>query len=219
MSEVKGVILRRFTYLLAALLCIECFGAEPLKKGQVVTQTGFYAPTVLLEAAAGTSMSHYELGLDFQNETNLGFAGLYLSQTNYDVLGLSDDASMTAIGIRGWQFSSQEEDLIGVDLHLGINRTEVGDYDRTGLEIDMSFYENVSQNTSILLGFTFRPEFLSFDWSTSIVSEAGLEVGLNYQWKQSLNLYSKYYHETLIDEEADTFRIDDGLLLGAVFIF
>lgn len=189
------------------------------EKNKVTTETGFYKPSVLLEAAVGSDMSHYELGLDFQQDVALGFGGLYLSRDQYDVHGFEQDATMTAIGIRGLQFSSQAEDLIGVDLHLGLNRTKVDSYSRTGFEIAMTFYENVSENTSILLGLAFRPEFLSFDWSGDIATEFGFEVGVNYNIANTFNLFSKYYYESLVNEDFDTGLIDDGILFGATYIF
>ena len=211
--------MKRFVLTLLLCACVFNLKAASLQKNKVVTTTGFYQPTFLLEIASGVSMNHYELGMDFQDDENLGFAGLYLSHNDYDVLGVTDDAVMTAIGIRGWQFSSQEGDLVGIDLHLGINRTTVGDYARTGVEIAMSFYENISKNTSLIFGGAFRPEFLSLDWSTDTLSEIGFEFGVNYKLGQSTNLFSKYYHETLIDDDFNSARIDDGALLGVTYIF
>ncbi|TBR44361.1 hypothetical protein CBF23_003320 [Marinomonas agarivorans] len=189
------------------------------EKNKVTTETGFYQPSVLLELALGSGASHYEIGVDFQQDVALGFGGLYVSQDQYKVHGLNEDATMAGIGIRGLQFSSLEEDLIGVDLHMGFNRTKVGNYARTGFELAMSFYENVSQNTSILLGISLRPEFLSFDWSTDIVSEFGLEAGVNYNIGNTFNAFAKYYYEALANEDFDTEVIDDGLLFGVTYIF
>lgn len=194
--------------------------AASVQNNKVINKTGFYQPDFLLEAATGSSMQHYEIGMDFQDEsTKLGFAGLYLSRASYDVVGEKEQATMTAIGIRGLQLSSQAEDLVGIDLHMGINRTVLADYARTGLEISMHFYENVSENTSLILGGTFRPEFLSLDWSEEVITEFGFKFGVNYNIGKRINLFSEYYYESLWDDDFHSNRIDDGILIGLTCIF
>lgn len=213
-SQVKAFLL---TFLILSGVFHQTVFA--FEKNKVIQKTGFYEPSILFEAAAGSGIGHYEVGVDFQQDVALAFGGLYLSSTKYDVTGLEKDATMTGIGIRGIQLSSQEKDLVGVDLHLGLNKTKVGDYSRSGFEIAMTFYENMSKNSSFLLGVAFRPEFLSFDWSTDVATEFGFEAGVNYNINQKINLFSKYYYETLVDNDFDSNVIDDGVLVGFTFIF
>lgn len=181
-------------------------------------ETGFYQPDFLIELAYGPDMSHIELNMDFQSDKSMAFAGLYLSRSEYD-MSAQNTATMTAIGVRGLKYSSSEDDSIGADLHLGINQTKAGDYERTGIELALSFYESISDNTSLILGFTFRPEFLAFDWNEGVITESGYEFGVNHHLSGKANLFAKYYYENLWHDNISSERIDDGVLVGFNYQF
>lgn len=185
---------------------------------EVQEDVGFYEPDYLIELAYGPDMTHIELGMDFQKEKNMGFAGLYFSQTEYD-MSRTQKATMSAIGIRGLKYSSAENDSIGADLHLGINQTKAGDYERTGIEFALSFYESFNDDTSLILGFSFRPEFLAFDWNEGVMTESGYELGVNHKLTSKMNLFAKYYYENLWHDNISSERIDDGALLGFNYLF
>ncbi len=185
---------------------------------EVKDETEFYQPDYLIELAYGPDMTHIELGMDFQKERNMGFAGLYFSRTEYDMRA-SETATMTAIGIRGLKYSSPENDSIGADLHLGINQTKAGDYERTGIEFALSFYESLNDETSLLIGFSFRPEFLAIDWNEGVMTESGYEFGVNHKLTPQMNLFAKYYYENLWRDNISSERIDDGVLAGVNFVF
>lgn len=185
---------------------------------EVQEDVSFYEPDYLIELAFGPDMTHVELGMDFQKEKNMGFAGLYFSRTEYE-MSRSETATMSAIGIRGLKFSSAESDSIGADLHLGINQTKAGDYERTGIEFALSFYESFNDDTAMILGFSFRPEFLAFDWNEGVITESGYEVGVNHRLTPKMNLFAKYYYENLWHDNISSERIDDGALLGFNYLF
>ncbi|OUR68428.1 hypothetical protein A9Q77_09265 [Marinomonas sp. 42_23_T18] len=185
---------------------------------EVQEEVGFYEPDYLIELAYGPSMTHIELGADFQKERNMGFAGLYFSRTQYDMTG-SQTATMNAVGIRGLKNSSPKNDSIGADLHLGINQTKAGDYERTGIEFALSFYESLNDETSLLIGFSFRPEFLAIDWNEGVITESGYEFGVNHKFTPQMNLFAKYYYENLWQDNISSERIDDGILAGLNYQF
>ena len=211
---------------LSALVCLLCisvsFNAQAegafFDVDEITEETGFYQPNFLLELAYGPDMSHIEFGMDFQKEKNMGFAGLYFSLTDYEMKG-SDTATMSAVGIRGLKYSSTADDSIGADLHLGINQTKAGDYERTGVEFALSFYESLNEDTSLILGFSFRPEFLAFDWNEGVITESGFEFGVNHRITPKMNLFAKYYYENLWQDNISSERIDDGVLAGFNYSF
>lgn len=184
----------------------------------VTNETGFYEPDYLLELAYGPDISHVEIGMDFQKERSMGFAGLYFSRTEYDYTA-SEKATMTAVGIRGLKYTSPVNDAVGADLHLGINQTKAGSYERTGVEFSLSLYDSLNDSTSFILGFSFRPEFLAFDWNEGVITESGYEVGVNHKLSSQLNLFAKYYYENLWQDNISSKRIDDGALVGVNYLF
>ncbi|EAQ67308.1 NAD(+) synthetase [Marinomonas sp. MED121] len=218
LPAVTPFIFTSFAGLFSLLFSINSFAEGTLFGVEVENETSFYQPDYLLELAYGPDMTHIELGMDFQKEQSLGFAGLYLSRTEYDMTG-ADTATMTAIGIRGLKYSSSKDDTVGADLHLGINQTKAGDYERSGVEFSLNFYESLTEDTSLLLGFSFRPEFLAFDWNEGVITESGLEFGVNHKFNSQTNLFAKYYYENLWQDNISSDRIDDGLLVGFNYLF
>lgn len=225
--SLKALVLPRLKSLLigavSGVLCLS-FSVTAQAEGtflsidEVETETGFYQPDFLLELGYGPDMSHVEIGMDFQKEQSMGFAGLYFSRTEYDMTA-TETATMTAVGIRGLKYSSPINDTVGADLHLGINQTKAGSYERTGIELALSFYESINDSTSMIIGFSFRPEFLAFDWNEGVITESGYELGINHQFSPQLNLFAKYYYENLWQDNFTSDRINDGAMLGVNYLF
>lgn len=218
-SRVKSVIFISLSGLLSISFSSNAFAEGAFfNVDDVKNETSFYEPDYLLELGYGPDISHVEIGLDFQKERSLGFAGLYFSRTEYDYTA-NDKATMTAVGIRGLKYSSPTNDTVGADLHLGINQTKAGSYERTGIEFALSLYESLNDSTSFVLGFSFRPEFLAFDWNEGVITESGYEFGVNHQLTPQFNVFAKYYYENLWKDNLTSNRIDDGALVGINYLF
>lgn len=153
------------------------------------------------------------LGLS-QPDQKGNFGGLYVNQFSF-----SKGQKVTGIGILAFNLISTADSVYGARVHLGISKTDLVGYKRTGLEIGGDIHFFISNTLSWYVGTTLRPTFLSVDWGNDELSEINYLAGIHYQPVSSVSVFAQYNYDGFLSEKLRTSDINDGVQIGFSWLY
>lgn len=199
--------------LLSSALCLLCCGADAATVKNETDQAA-----VLLEYSAGADMEQFGVGVGIHPvDTRSGFGGLYYGEKT---LRQNVHTTIQTLGFRGFSTEGGIDDPRGADLTLGLSRTETdAGYKRSGFSARAVLYTPIMARTTWFIGADLRPTFLSFDWHNDVLTEIGVETGVNVRLMDDLALYGFYYHETRWLDDLSTQRFGGGVAAGLNWVW
>lgn len=199
--------------LWSSVLCLLWGSAQAAPIKHESNQAAF-----LLEYSKGADLEQFGVGLGIHpTDARSGFGGLYYGEKT---LRQDIRTDIQTLGFRGFSTEGGVDDPRGADLTLAISRTETNEgYQRSGFSARAIMYTPIAHRTTWFVGADLRPTFLSFDWSNDVLTEIGLEAGINVRLLDDLALYGLYYHETRWLDDLSTKRFASGVAAGINWVW
>ncbi|WCN08592.1 hypothetical protein [Marinomonas mediterranea] len=199
-----------------------------------VTATGWSAErrvesetTFMAEYQTGSDIDFWSVGLGVQpNDQPGSFGGIFYSkmtlndEQSFEGTSLGErETTIDSFGVRGFSVSGTGDSPYGADMRIALSETKTQGYSRTGVEIGANFYGPLSGRLTWFCGATLRPEFLSFDWNSDVITEIGVNVGVDYRPIPGVGLFAKYYYENMLTDDLDSWNLGSGALIGLNLVF
>ncbi|TDO99412.1 hypothetical protein DFP79_0394 [Marinomonas balearica] len=183
--------------------------------------------TFMAEYQTGSDIEAWSLGLGVQPSDQPGsFGGIFYSQMtlndeqSFEGVSLGErETTINSLGVRGFSVNGTGDSSYGADMRIALSETKTQNYSRTGLEIGADFYSPLAKGLTWFGGMTLRPEFLSFDWNSDVITEIGVNVGLDYRPVSGVGIFAKYYYENMLTDNLDSWNLGSGTLIGVNLVF
>lgn len=173
-------------------------------------------PSLFLQYAQGKEDSYnFQLAMGLERSLKKdSFGGLYLSYAS-----LENEGDIVGVGVLAFNLTPKSDASYGARMQMGMSKTKIQTYERTGLELNTSLYFFMSESTSWYVSTTFRPTVLSINWSNDELAELNALAGFNYQPIPNVNLFTQYNYDGLLSEKFRSSTIDHGLQVGVSWLF
>ncbi|BFM49548.1 hypothetical protein [Marinomonas sp. THO17] len=195
------------------LFCLLTFFAVSVVWADNETQNNdveYIPPTWFLEYSKGDKDSEHTLvALGLERDVNQNsFGGLYFSQDT-----LTPDGDIIGVGIMALQLA-QEKSIYGARVSLGISKTELLQYERTGIDLGIGAYFPIVGDLSWYLDSGYRLTWLSMDYENSEFMEMNASLGVNYRPHSHVNLFAFYRYDGFVSRELEFETIQEGIQIG-----